>query len=1535
MRHLLRQSILLLVMLLASPVVAQESDSVFFGLTANRTFAPGEKAVVQLWAQNVRSLDLRLYRVDKVAEFLGNLPDPHSFGNNVAALPKERTPIERFHRFKRNLRTRAQLFLRSQFTLAAREEWQARDLKKTQQSVERANQRSTDKGASFASIPILNEKLLIKSWKEAITTKQRWDEQVMDVPVKEPGLYLLEATDGKLRAYTLVSVSSMAVLSKTEPGKSIARVLDRISGRALEGVEVDFRAAGKSYGIVKTDAQGFARFAAPEQLNFLVVASKGKDVAFDALNEYSLNTDDSRRSATYIYTERPVYRPGHKVFFKAVVRRPSQFGWELPKFTSMDAEVSDSSGKAIWRKSLSVSSFGSVHGELDLPITASLGYYGIKLSAGSVDGYGSFQVEEYKKPEYEVKVKTARPRVLQGDTVEATISGRYFFGEPVKGAKVTYTVRKARYYPYWYEPIESEDGGEGQEGGEGGDTNDFFTGEQGEEVSGRLDDNGELKVKLPTPIIDQDYLYRIEAKVMDEGNREVIGYGLLTVTHGTFMASVAAERYVYEPNSTGSFNVMLRDYDGKPIQADFRTELRRWSWRDANNIKILESSSGRTDSNGSAKVSFRLPEGGSYLVSVTARTPEGRDVQGDTYVWVSGGASIYNGGDQERIQLITDKKKYAPGDTAKILVLTGQPDTDVWITLEARGIVESRAIRGSDSSGFTFEVPIKAEFAPNVNMTASFLKAGKLYEGRKMLRVPPVEKELSISLTPSKQEFKPGEPARYDVEVKDNKGQPVRAELSLGIVDEALYAVQRDMTQAPLSVFYGNRYSEVSSSNSLSYYFRGEAGQKAMRLAKLRPSLGQLKPDRVGDPRVRKAFPDTAFWTADLITDSAGKGKVDFSFPDALTMWRSTARAFTADTKVGQSVNRVIVRKNLMLRTVNPRFLMEGDETSIGVIVQNYLSSAKSTKVSLTATGVDLLDGNERQVTVDSKGTAKVEFRLRVKPGKESVITAKGITDEESDAMEITLPIKPYGTLLSDGRSGALSERESAKVTLKATGGNRSIEVSLAPSMAGSILGALEYLTAFPYGCTEQTMSSFLPNVTVKQAMDQLKIKSNVNPEELRKKVTAGMERLLDYQHGDGAWGWWKNDESHPFMTAHVIAGLKEARAAGYDVNEDAIDRGEKWLRAEFRRQADAKVDLRSYIAYALGKKEDVESVWPSRSKMSSYGLAFLGLALDRLKDPRALEVAQSLESTVVQDASGARWPGTRDPLLDFVNDITPETTSYVLKLLARSRPDSPLLPKAAIWLVTHKDQGQYWNSTKQTAMVIYGMIDYLKVSGELKPDISATVRVNGKDVLSKDFGEADAMSLQPVRIQVPAGDSNDIEVSVRGKGRVYWNAQATYYSLEENRKPTLGNSMSANREYFRLVPRENAGTTTYELEPLAGDIKPGDTIAALLTVKAPNWSYILIEEPIPAGFELVTKDNTYNLSGKPSWWRYSWAQREYRDDRVAFFRTYFYDQDNTFFYVMKAVNPGKFRVPATRVQPMYQPQEVATGKSALLEVKP
>src|SRR5208283_4082956 len=227
-------------------------------------------------------------------------------------------------------------------------------------------------------------------------------------------------------------------------------------------------------------------------------------------------------------------------------------------------------------------------------------------------------------------------------------------------------------------------------------------------------------------------------------------------------------------------------------------------------------------------------------------------------------------------------------------------------------------------------------------------------------------------------------------------------------------------------------------------------------------------------------------------------------------------------------------------------------------------------------------------------------------------------TDVESDAMELTLPVVPFGVKLAMPRSGSIAGLGTSDTVQQlmfpagAESGTRKLTIGLTPSMAGTVFAALEFLTSYPYGCTEQTMSSFLPDVLVANAMQKLGVKSNIDPQTLKKQVQAGLDRLYNYQHPDGGWAWWQTDTNY---------------------------------------------------------------------------------------------------------------------LMDFSGDTTPQATAYVLKLLTHTAPNSPLAPKAAVYLVNHREEGYYWGSTEQTAMVIYGLTDYLAHTQELKPNYSIDVQVNGKTV--------------------------------------------------------------------------------------------------------------------------------------------------------------------------------------------------------------
>ena len=518
-----------------------------------------------------------------------------------------------------------------------------------------------------------------------------------------------------------------------------------------------------------------------------------------------------------------------------------------------------------------------------------------------------------------MKVTPARKRVLQGTSMEAEIEARYYFGEPVAGAAVKYVVYRSRYWAPW---------------GEADDEDDPGTWGQQEIASfdGKLNPDGKLSVVIDNPVAEKEeerfgWVYRIEARVTDAARREISGSGYVIAPYASYVITAQPNGYVYAAGETVKLKVEIRDYDGAPQSAPFKVEILTSDGREKPS-RVLATYAGRTFE-GQSTAEFPAPASGSYRIRVSVRTPEGRDAVGQAYLWVEGGGETSR---DNNIQIVPDKKSYRPGETARVLIVTGVPQSHVLVSVEGRDLHQHEA-RAAQSASFVMDVPIRGDYAPNFYVSAAFVYQGQLYQGTKSLKVPPEERKLNVKVTPSKPQFKPGEAAGYTIEAKDWQGKPVSAEFSLGVVDEAIYAIRPETLPDPLRHFYGRVYSVVSTESSLSYYFSGEAGERAMQLAQVRPYLAQLKPDRLPEPRIRKAFPDTAFWGPAIVTGADGRAHAKLEFPDSLTTWRATARGVTRDTRVGQAVDKVIVRKNLLLRPAVPRFFTEEDEVTVSMVV--------------------------------------------------------------------------------------------------------------------------------------------------------------------------------------------------------------------------------------------------------------------------------------------------------------------------------------------------------------------------------------------------------------------------------------------------------------------------------------------------------------------------------------------------------------------------------------------------------------------------
>ncbi len=1555
--------LLLVALLMAIPADSQYGN-VYFSLSTNKTFLPGEKINLHLYANGVDALEFRVYKVNDAVRFFEKLDNVHNFGHFVQKEQVEsRTLLERFHDWKRETWSGIRNFFRHQYSGEVREKIreQRGDAKKSKEV----------EATLFAQTPILNSQQLVARWQQKMPP--HYYAQTEEVPVSSlaKGVYLVEATNGQLRAYTIVVVTEIGLVTKSAAGQVVTFVADRRSGAPVAKANILLWSDKKELVQLKSGADGLAEATLPQNKyeDVRVLAKHGDDVAVVSPSAYNLSSNPEEDWTGYVYTDRPVYRPGHTVQFKVILRTRSGEKYAVPAGQSVQITIEDPTSKQMLQANFPVSSFGTVHGELKLPETAALGYYSILVNTNGQRRYnmsGGFHVEEYKKPEYEVRVTPSQARLLQGDSIAATIEAKYYFGEPVSGAAVKWVVHTSAYWSPYIERDEDDaadngGNGEGDDSEGGGNSDRYFAGEQILEESGTLGADGKLVIHVPTQLSGQhrDVRYRIEARVTDAGNREISGMNAVIATYGTFQLGISADSYVYQKDETINATAVARDYDGHPVQTAVHAELVRWRWYGYGNVNrppedVIESQDVRTQADGTARVAFQAKEAGSFHLRVRAETPEKREVNQISWIWVSGAGENWWGGGQERqIRLVADKKTYKVGDKARLLVMTGVPEAYLLVTTEGR-TVQSKKIVHATAPTVTVEIQVQSSNQPNVFVSAVFLHDDKLYQASKSLKVPAVQQKLQIEIQPSKKQFQPGDKATYMLVARDASGKPVQGELSFGIVDEALYAIRPEATPDIHEYFYGAVYDRVGTESSLNFYFSGHAGKREMFLTKNSGfgngrALAQLKPsDSMVEPKLRKVFPDTALWLADVRTDAHGRAVAQLTFPDSLTTWRATVRGITADTRVGSAIDRVIVRKNLMVRLAVPRFFRQGDEVTVSAIVHNYLATTKNVRVSLDLKGLEVLEGSVRELNVPSRGEAKLDWRVKAKSTNEAVLLAKALTNEESDAMELTLPVIPFGVKLQDAKSGSLGgpeQQEDSFITLPGNPEQASpaMDIALSSSIAGGIFGGLDYLTHYPYGCTEQTMSSFLPNIIVAKAMKDLHLTATVNTPELEKKIRAGIERLKGFQHADGGWGWWKEDESVVFMTAYVVSGFGQAHSAGYDLDAESMAHAQDWLRRALDSNPNMRPDLRAFVVYALAlnggsRPEYVQRAWDARDSMTTQGLSMLGLALQATgDDARAKEIAGKVEAMATVNDLEAHWSATYDYFMEFESESGAEATAHAVRLLSLTKPESPLLPKAAFWLVNHRSGGYYWDSTKQTAMVIFGLTEYVKASHELEANFKAEVYVNGKQVLTRAFTAADGFN--PVQPEVHLNASqllpgkNEIRIHKAGIGRLYWSASGTYYSTEKHLVQSGRYALNITRDYYRMVADSSGGKITYNLQPLSSELHVGDVLAVRVTVGGNEWRYLLVEDPIPAGAEFIERDDLYEFRQKPAWWEYWWTRREFHDDRAAFFQTYF-TRSHEYVYLLKIVNPGKFQVSPAIAQPMYQPSLLATSDAATIEVK-
>ncbi len=1392
-----------------------------------------------------------------------------------------------------------------------------------------------DKHLKFDDIGLVDvgDRKPIRSWREKTRVRRNnwWSYKNVAFPIKEPAAYLIEGIHEDLKGYTLVIISDLAMVTKRSPKQMLIYVTDRKSGEPLPAYVV-FSNGEEIVSEGYADEDGLIFVESRDTSRFIALAKYNENYALS--NLYSYGSSDYY--TVYTYTDRPIYRPNHTVHFKGIVRQYRSGKYYNYANKEVSVRIIDPDQNTIYQKERTTTSFGTYSGEVTLGDEPPLGFYRIETTVGGYTFEQSFRVDEYKKPEFEVKVTTDKSNYIQGEAITATISARYYFGEPVRGADVTYFVYRSRYYlPWWYfeDPIYSwYYGDEGYYG-------------YGEEIvireSATLDKDGKLVVEIPTEKLDHDMAYRIEARVVDKSRREITNSTTAKATRAAFSIIISTNKYLYKLDEEIKVKIRTVDFLRKPVSTKVTVEVSKRNWRKRGGYSDEELAKKEviTDENGIARLSFSAEVQGYVYIYAYADDEFGNLASSYDYAWVTGKGYWWGNYSFGELDIIPDKNSYSVGEIARVMISSPYQDIYGLITIEGDEIYNHQVVY-LEGNSTVINIPIKEVYSPNAFISVSVIYNGQFSQQMKLLVVPPEGKFVSVKITSDQEIYKPRDTGHFEIETTNYKGEPVNAEVSLGVVDESIYAIQAEMAPDIRKFFYGKRYNIVYTYSSFYFRIYGYSQvAKSKEAEDIRASfeLSDFKgeEEEYAKAEIRKEFPDTALWLAHVVTGTDGKAQVDVKYPDSLTTWRATSRAVTLDTKVGAQTQKTIVRKNLIVRLETPRFFTQKDELLISAIVHNYLSEDKKSKVILEAEGLELLDDPTRFITVAKEDEVRVDWKVRASKAGEAVITATALTDEESDAMQLTIPILPHGMKQIKSISGEVKDSEVFIVDVPPMVIKESTEFKLilSPSLASTMLDALDYLTGYPYGCVEQTMSRFLPDVMVGEVLENLDLTSKKLEEELPKMVKEGLKKLYKFQHSDGGWGWWEFDESHPFMTAYVVYGLTVAVNAGFDVDREVLERGIDSLKDQVRYAKDK--GTKTYMLYALSfnRNADIpqlDAIYKDKHQLNDYSKALLAMTLDNMGDKeRALAVLKELEESAQVTGNTCHWGG-KSWHYGWMDDVT-ETTAYVFKAFARLDPANELLPKTIRWLINQR-RGNRWNSTKDTAAIIYAFVDYLNVTGELYPNYTAKVYINGELVKKLEVTRDNLMDVD-TEIKLTGEqvrNTNIIRIDREGEGKLYYSTMLTYFTQEDDIK-ARNDGIIVKREYFEMIPvQSREGDWFYGLRSLGDTIPSGKEIYVKLRITAGvDYQYVIFEDPFPSGCEVIKDDTGYIIIGertrKKHYYRYYWdywySSKEFRDEKAVFFATDLPRGTYELNYILRSQIPGDCKVMPTLAYLMYAPE--------------
>ena len=679
------------------------------------------------------------------------------------------------------------------------------------------------------------------------------------IVIAKPPSGFFEKEDPWKAVQTWVQVTQIGLDAFADHSEMVAWATSLQNGAPLYGVNI--QATSNNVQAV-TGEDGVARFKLPVSGIPVLTAQKGDDVAMLPRSEsywgddswLPRSVDDTLR--WYVFDDRAMYRPGEEVHVKGWMRLVG--GKQTGDVTLIGNAVSqvsyqliDPQGNELLSGSADVNNLGGFNLKFTIPENTNLGYAQLYLNATGTLGYTSssqyyhtFQVQEFRRPEFEVKAsnESTGPYFVGGDAVVA-VEAAYYAGGALPGADVTWSVTSTAtnyqppnwpdftfgiWTPWWFSNIYFSEAVYAERGYGPSGLSQVFEGKT--DASGnhylRMDFEGgnELRPQSITA----------EAAVMDVNRQTWASATNLLVHPAELYVGLRSARYFIERGQPLKIEVIVTDLDGVPVaDRPVQVTAERMVWKTVNGNWQEVAEDAQTCSTGSSKepvtCTFETTLGGKYRITALITDSLGRQNQTQMTRWVSGGQlPPARNVEQEQVTLIPDKETYQPGDTANILVQSPFSPAEGLLTVSRSGILYTQRFQIKDGSA-TLEIPIEDAHIPNLNIqvdltgsaprlddqgqTLADVPARPAYaSGTLNLSIPPLRRTLTLTAAPRLTALEPGGRTSIDLKLLDANGRPVAgAELAVVVVDEAVLALSNYQLADPLSVFYYTRPADLSS----------------------------------------------------------------------------------------------------------------------------------------------------------------------------------------------------------------------------------------------------------------------------------------------------------------------------------------------------------------------------------------------------------------------------------------------------------------------------------------------------------------------------------------------------------------------------------------------------------------------------------------------------------------------------------------------------------------------------------------------------